>query len=258
MVFSDLYGSQLDKELGSSDTSLLFTTAKRKAEINRAQAWFVEQTECLTRETTIAIVDGTQEYDLEANISDFLRISKQGVELKIAPSSGDPTWYAGKDFPRRDIVWLNANEPGWKNSDTGRPWCWYLQEDGGTVNLGVVPVPDVLSGETWTLYVPYVARPADMSADADEPFTVSSNAKKLLSPWHDALVYYAAAELEKLRKNVPRSLELLQYAQSRVQDYKARMQPKGGTHISFARDYRKEAGRLRDRALSPWLDDPRK
>lgn len=253
-----MYGDQLDKELGSNDTSLLFTTTKRKAEINRAQAWFVEQTECLTRETTIAIVDGTQEYDLEANISDFLRISKQGVELKITPSSGDPTYYAGRDFPRRDIAWLNANEPGWKNSDTGRPECWYLQEDGGLVVIGVVPVPDVLSGETWTLIVPYVARPSDMSADGDEPFTVSSNVKKTLSPWHDALVYYAASELEKLRKNVPRSLELLQYAQARVQDYKARRQPKGGQHVTFARPYRGEASGVRDRALSPWLDDPRK
>jgi hypothetical protein len=258
MTFLQMYGDQLDKELGSSDTSLLFTTVKRKAEINRAQAWFVEQTECLTRETTIAIVDGTQEYDVEASITDFLRISKQGVELKIVPSSGDPIYYAGRDFPRRDIVWLNRHAPGWKNSDTGRPECWYLQDDGGTVVIGVVPVPDVLSGETWTLIVPYVARPSDMSADADEPFTVSSNAKKTLGPWHDALVYYAASELEKLRKNTPRSLELLQYAQARVQDYKARMQPKGGTHISFTRDYRREASLGRDRALSPWLDDPRK
>jgi hypothetical protein len=254
MTFLQLYGEQLDKELGSNDSSLLFTTAKRKAEINRAQAWFVEQTECLVREATISIVDGTQEYDLEASISDFLRISKQNVELKIAPSSGDPTYYTGKDlFPRRDIAWLNAHEPGWKNSDSGRPECHYIQDDGGLVSIGIVPVPDVLSGETWTLTVPYVARPTDMSADADEPFTVSSNVKKSLSPWHDALVYYAASELEKLRKNTPRSLELLQYAQARVQDYKARMQPKGGSHITFARDYRREASTSFERR-----DDPMK
>jgi hypothetical protein len=258
VTFLQMYGEQLDKELGSSDTSLLFTTAKRKSEVNRGQAWFVEQTECLVRETTIAIVDGTQEYDVEATITDFLRVSKQNVELKITPSSGDPEYYAGKEFPRRDIAWLNANMPGWRNLDDGRPICWYLQEDGGTVNIGIVPAPDVQSGETWVLTVPYVARPADMSADADEPFTVSSNVKKSLSPWHDALVYYAASELEKLRKNVPRSLELLQYAQSRVQDYKARMQPKGGSHISFARDYRREASTASRDAHKPWLDDPRK
>lgn len=199
-----------------------------------------------------------QEYDVEATITDFLRLSKQNLELKIQPATGDATYYAGKDFPRRDIAWLNANLPGWRVMDDGRPVCWYLQEDGGTVNIGIVPTPDVLTGETWTLIVPYVARPTDMSADVDEPFTVSSNVKQSLSPWHDALVYYAASELEKLRKNVPRSLELLQYAQSRVQDYKARMVPKGGTHISFARDYRKEASRHSDRAHSPWLDDPRK
>ena len=32
MTFADLYGSELDKALGSQDTDL-FTTAKRKAEI---------------------------------------------------------------------------------------------------------------------------------------------------------------------------------------------------------------------------------
>jgi hypothetical protein len=253
VIFSALYGEQLDKELGSSDRTELFTTAKRKAEINRAQGWFVEQTDCLVRETTIAIVDGTQEYDVEATITDFLRVSKQNVELKITPSSGDPEYYAGKDFPRRDIAWLNANLEGWRNLDDGRPVCWYLQEDGGTVNIGIVPVPDVLSGETWVLTVPYVARPTDMSLDADEPFTVSGNVKKSLSPWHDGLVYYAASELEKLRKNTPRSMELLQYAQARVQDYKARMQPKGGSHITFARDYRREASTSFERR-----DDPMK
>jgi hypothetical protein len=187
----------------------------------------------------VSLSDGTQEYDLEVAISDadYLWIAKQGVEVKVAPSSGDPEYYAGRDLPRRDIPWLDRHIPNWRNH-TGRPEAHYLREVGGQVFFGIYPTPEVGSGETWTARVPYVIRATEMSADGDEPFTVSSNVKKVLSPWHEAIADRAASELENLRKNATRSLELLQYAQARVKDYQKKQRPRGGRMVNFARDYR--------------------
>ena len=54
--------------------------------------------------------------------------------------------------------------------------------------------------------LPHLTIVLDMSADADEPFTVSSNPIKSLRFHHRALVYYAAFDLEKLRKDFPETI----------------------------------------------------
>jgi hypothetical protein len=48
MDFVTLYGLELDRELGSADRTVLFTTARRKAAINAAQLEWVKRTECFT------------------------------------------------------------------------------------------------------------------------------------------------------------------------------------------------------------------
>ena len=65
MTFLELYGTELDRELGTVDRTQRFTTARRQAAINAAQVEFVKRTECLTRSVSISLVDGTREYDLE-------------------------------------------------------------------------------------------------------------------------------------------------------------------------------------------------
>ena len=46
-LFSSLYSARLDRELGTDDSTVLFTTARRKAAINEGQAEFADLTECL-------------------------------------------------------------------------------------------------------------------------------------------------------------------------------------------------------------------
>jgi hypothetical protein len=53
-LFSSLYGARLDEELGTDDTSDLFTTARRKSAINRGVREFAELTECFIKWSTIA------------------------------------------------------------------------------------------------------------------------------------------------------------------------------------------------------------
>jgi hypothetical protein len=258
-TFVQLYSTRLDQELGSSDTNL-FTTVKRKAAINDAMRWFNTQTEALIRTGSFSVSDGTSEYDLEAQISagDFIKLAtKYSPEVWIAVSGQDTEHYAGDSFPRRDVEWLNRYELGWRNQE-GYPSSWYVRHEGGTVMFGIYPTPDVQSGETWTAKVPYVAEPTDMSADADIPFTVSGNALIALEPWHDALVYYAASELEKLRKGTDRSAYLLARAEGRVRDYLDKRRVPGGKPIRMARNYRADARRMGGNALGNYgpYDDP--
>jgi hypothetical protein len=41
----------------------------------------------LYRQTTVTLVSGTQEYDLETTITDYAWISKQGVSIKIVDAT---------------------------------------------------------------------------------------------------------------------------------------------------------------------------
>jgi hypothetical protein len=236
MQFVELYGTELDRELGSADRNQRFTTARRKAAINAAQLQFVKDTECLVKETTVTLVDDTQEYDLESTITDFERIAKQGVSIKIV--SGSNTRYIeGDDLMVTTVERLNVEEPGWRSVSKGTPTSVYVQRNGGALNLGFHPKPSI-SGDTWTAIVPYVLIPADMSADADEPFTVSSNILKSMRPWHRALVHYAAYDMEKFRKDTARGAAQLQLYQVEVSKYTGVQKPHGGQSVRFARIYR--------------------
>ena len=72
MQFSEIYGTRADDLLGSADRTQRFTTAKRKQYANDGQKKFNEQTGCYTKRLSLAIVDGTQEYDIETAATDFL------------------------------------------------------------------------------------------------------------------------------------------------------------------------------------------
>lgn len=254
MQFSELYGTRLDTELGSDDRSRLFTLTRRKAAINDGVQEFARLTECYTKLASIAIVDGTAEYDL-LTVTDFDHLSGQGPALKMVDADSNETWLAGRDdFPQRSVAWLDAEDPGWQQASDAAPSCWYLRRDGGHVYLGLYPGPDVPTGETWTLQVPYVAIPGTLSADADEPYTSGSDVRIDLRPYHLALVYWAAAQLEKLRKDfgaVKREEEL--FAREVARYFQAQRQ-KHGQHVVFARNYRGEGHR---RELS-WRDDWRR
>lgn len=251
MQFSELYGTELTRELGTADTTVRFTTARRKAAINAGQLEFLKRTECLQRRVSIAIVDEQQEYDLETSIADFGWLAKNGLKIAIT-SSGVVRYIGGRDLEQTTVERLDDEEPNWQAVTPGTPSAYYLRRDGGAVYLGLHPAPAISGSDTWAVLVTAVVIPADLSADVDEPFTVSSNAVKSLRLWHRALVYYAAFDLEKLRKDTERSAMFLQLFEKEVLDYTSRQAPKGGQRIRLARDYRGDA-----RGGSGRRDDPR-
>lgn len=242
MQFSDLYSTELTRLLGSSDTTARFTTVRRKDAVNEAQRWFVEQTSCLVRTEAITLVDDDGVYDLDAEIADadFLWIMPEGPEVAADPGSGGTViYYAGETFPRRTVAWLNRHEPGWRTATAGVPQGWYELTEGGLQNFCLYPVPDIPAGATWTLNIPYAVKAAVMSADADEPFSISSNPLKRLFPWHLTLAKYAAHQLEMLRKDKQKSDQFLADAMRDIADFNDKVRPVGGSRIVYHTDYRR-------------------
>ena len=239
-TFVQLYGVLLDREVGSTDTAL-FTTQRRKDAVNEAQREFVRITHCLTRDVTITPLADTASGPLETDVEfigaeDFLALAPQGVVLKKV-SGSTTTYYTGDDLPRRDVVWLDRFSPGWRTATPGTPTAHYIREDGGAVYLGFTPAIDVIGADVWSAIVPYVCLPTDMSGNNDEPFTVATNAKRILRPWHQALVHFAAARMEELRKNYAAVDRQMKLFNGYAQDYLQKQRRPGGTHVIMARDY---------------------
>lgn len=259
-TFLQLYGEMLTRELGSADASSLFTTARRKAAINEAQLEFVKQTECFTRQASVTIVDNTQEYDLDAagiiSAEDFLWLAAEPATHKYTDTSGTITYTTGENFPRKDVPVMMDEGIDWRNTSvvSELPSSYYIREDGGSVYLGIVPIPDIGTGDSAVVLLPYVAKPPDMTDDAHEPFSVvmGTSPKKTLRPWHQALVHYAAALLEPLRKNYDGEQRQRQLFAAQVADYLQRQRPQNGQTVRLTRNYYREArGRAFNRPLDP-------
>ena len=242
MTFLELYDDQLDIELGTTDQTQLFTTARRKAAANAAMQAFVRQTGATKKYGEIAIVDGTSEYNLYTNFTDFIRLAGN-PSVKKTDSDSVVTYIQGKDLPRRHPEQLDLLEPGWRSADAGTPAVWYLRANTGTRLIGLTPAPDVPSGDTWKFIVPYVAKPVAMSAGADVPFTVGTGVLIDLEPWHQALVHYAASVLEPLRKNTSGAERQMGVYAGYVAQFLQQEGQDSEDQIMLLRDYYSEAHR---------------
>lgn len=240
-MFSSLYGGRLDRELGTDDSTTLFTTARRKAAVNEGLEQFAELTECWQLASSIHIVSGTAEYDLSTAIAagDFVRCSEEQVQFRYTDTSLSVQVLAGDDLLRRDIDWLNRYRPGWQTStlastNTQMPEIYYLTPTGGAVILGFSPTPCLgSSNQTADAYIPYVARPLPLTSDTQQPYA----GNVALKPWHQAAVHYAASQLEKLRRDVQASQTQFQQFMVWVQRYANSERVKNGTGLTFARSY---------------------
>lgn len=243
MNFEALYSGQLDYELGGNDSVVLFTTARRKAAINEGLREFADQTECWTRTATVTCSNAVGTYNLTStgNVpgGDFVRLAVDGPEYRYTDASSNVTYTHGDDLPRRDIEWLNAHESGWRDS-TGAitPQSYYLEAEGGALNLGLYPPPTISTGTAGVLSVPYVAVPPEMSSTGDVPYTDTSGVTRTdLVPYHQALVHYAAHKLELLRKDDAASDRQLTKFLAYVTRCVNAQRKKGGESIRPARSY---------------------
>lgn len=239
MTFAELYGSELDHELGSSDTTELFTTLRRKAAINRAQREFARLTQCFVVELSIALSAATF-YNLDSESGGlFVNFMARPFRLKRTVTATSAT--SQTRLTRRDEAWLDRERPGWRDRPaSGTPDVWAFIVRGGANEIALDPAPNIPSTETWSLEAPLLLNPADMTADGDVPFTYAGDPQTAIEPYHPALAHFAASRLERLRKD--REAEESQLAKfgAYVQDWKATRRVRGGDQrVLQVRDYLK-------------------
>ena len=269
MQFSELFTDRLDEELGTDDSTRLFTTARRKEGINEGLRQFADLTECFTKESSFTCSNGVREYDVLSTVNttagDFIRLSDQQPEYRLVSSNstaiGSTQHTAGDDFRYTTVQWLDQYEPGWRNSTGNTPRYYYRRNQGGKSLFGMYPPPKIGSSEVGTLRVPYVARPSSLSSDTDVPFKDAAlEDRNDLEPYHQAFSHYGAFRLEKLRVQPQESANQYQAFLTFVTRFLSRQQPKGGTTAKTVRNYfgevraRRGSGGLRPWPTNQWGD----
>lgn len=245
-TFSSLYTTYLTHELGTEDSTTLFTDSRRKTALKRGIQEFCDLTECLARTVTLTVTSTAAEYDLNVSPGDFARIAAgQSVVFQYTDASSNVTTLAGKDdFPQWTVAKLDQYDPGWRDSSVSTsmqvPSKWYLRPDGAALYLGFTPPPSSGSSASMLAKVPYVPYVNSISTSS-EPFTYGSTASTSvrvdLRPYHMAPVHYAAHQLEKLRRDDQASDRQLQKFLGYVQRYTQNLRQKGGTALTFTRTY---------------------
>ncbi len=250
MNFETLTGPALDLELNSSDSNVLYTTARRQQAINDAVDEFADLTECFIRQSSITVSCNTAEYMLLSGSvlggsTDFVRLASQGVEYRVLSSGASPTWVnwlSGDDFPQRPIDWRNRQDAGWRQSTTPQvPTGYYLKPNGGNLFLGLDHPPTVGSSQHAEVLVPYVARPVPMTSSGDVPFTINSTTRWDLSIYHRAFPHYAAYKLLPLIGDEQGAQTQLQKFMGYVTRFFQQARPKGGTQVQLGHNYLKAA-----------------
>ncbi len=249
MNFVTLYGTQLDVELASADRTNLFTATRRKKAINDAMHnWerIVGATEIFG---TIPIVSTTAEYDLFLNFPNYVSLADRAEPyVKIVDASANVRYLQGDSLARRDPVWLDREDPGWRADPSSTPTNWYLREDTGTSWVGLDPAPLIPAGYTYTLGVPYLASATDMVNDTDLPFTLNGIPLKRLIPYQQALVHYAAGLLETLRRNPAGADRQMKFYAGYVAQYETKQLKDSPSMTTYVRNYLRDA---RGRAARP-------
>jgi len=259
--FGTLYRDALDTELGSNDSAVLFTTARRKHAVNEGMRQFADLTECVIRQSSVTLSSGAREFNLLSTAvlpgssnAGFLRVADQGPAYLVSDSNSNLQTIAGDDFPERDVAWLDAADPGWRSTHCGTPSGWYLRRDAGTLNFGLNRPADISTAQSGELLIPYVVNPSSMSTLTDVPFNFGGVVRTDLSPYHAALVHYAAHDLEKLRKDPEASDRQLQKFLGYVQRYIQAVKPKGAKSLRQQRSYFQNARGMREAGSprAPW------
>jgi len=152
------------------------------------------------------------------------------------------TRLSGDDLPRRDVRWLDRYRPGWRSSTVAAgvsqlPQFYYVTQDGGAYNLGFTPVPSTGSSASAYATVPYIAACPVLVNDGDIPYTFNSSGRVDLNDFHQALVHYGAAQLEKYRRDWDAVKVQMSFFQGYVARYFTGQRKKGGGSLMQAKNY---------------------
>mgnify|MGYP001565818030 CR=1 FL=1 len=249
MNFETLTGFALNIELNSADSTQLYTSTRRDAAINEAYEEFCALTKCLKRDSTVTCSCLTVEYNilstgvLQNSSDDYLELAPQGVEYRLASSGGSSIVStriaAGDDFPQLPIQHRNRYDVGWRVSTVAvdLPKGYYVRSDGPNLFVGLAEPPSIGSSEVGRLIIPYILRGKPMTSSGAEPFTVNSTVRTDLLVYHKALPHYAAYKLLPLIGDGDGANAQLQKFLGYVARFTQSQRPKGGQHVTMARNY---------------------
>lgn len=152
----------------------LFTTTQVQAKIQEGQERFVLDTRVLTDNTTGSIVSGTSEYALPSDVLDIKRLAVNGIELE-----------------RISKFQLDLENSGDWSTTAGTPKRFYVDLDPNNQKYRLHPIPQDGDVGTNNIAIEYIKIPPTLSADASVPL----DGHTLLTPYHNAIAYWAAKEL---------------------------------------------------------------
>ena len=250
-TFSCLTTTLLDHELGSADSTTLFTSARRAAAIKLGEREFVTLTRCLRVESTITCSNGTQEYNLNSTVNmptaEFFELDGESPTYVFSDTASTTVYVSGAEqFPQRSLDWLDQYEPGWRSSTGAKyPTAWYLVPHAGQLLFGLYPLPAFTStsGQSAKVLLPYSAYPSTNQASTYIPFTLGGQYRTDLTVYHQALAHYGAHQLEKLRRDDQASDRQLQKFVGFVTRYLQAGGPVKRT-LRFAKSYFRRTGRF--------------
>jgi hypothetical protein len=254
MTFADLYGEAVNHELGSADVTQLFTTVRRKYAVNRAQKEFARLGKIsISKEVVIPVIAGTLLYNLDtASASRFVAFGRAPLRLRVTTVANSAK--TASTLVIRSTAYADEALPGWRDSaSSGSPQAIVHDPRDGINYLAFFPKPAIPASETWELVVPIQANAADMVLDTEVPF----DGRPDLEPFHWGIAHYAAAQLERLRKDPDAEKNQIAKFGAYVEDWNAKSTRPPGAHkrVLMQRDYLGEVARARGGITVQ--DDPR-
>jgi len=166
-------------DLTGDPNNTRWSASKKQDAIQRAQEQFVLDTRALVDVHTDSIVAGTSEYSLPTDVLDITRLAISGKILERSSAF--------------DLD-LDTGFQDWTD-DEGTPCRYYVDLDPNNKKVRIYPKPQAPDAGTNNLRIEYVKIPPSLSSDSSVPL----DSHTLLAPYHDALAYWAAADLLKIR-----------------------------------------------------------
>lgn len=166
-----------------------FTAAEKQAEIEKAQEMFVLDTKCLKDVTTLTVVAGTASCDLPTDMLDVSRVAHKGLKIERLSEY------------ELDVL----NNTVW-NTTAGTPTNYYIDTDPNNKKIYLYPIPQSADAGA-NLTLEYIKIPPALSSDSSVPL----DGHTLLSPYNDALAYWAAASLLLVRPTQEKLIASGQY-----------------------------------------------
>jgi hypothetical protein len=166
-----------------------WSSSKKQQKIEEAQERFILDTRALVDTSTGTCVDGTSEYSLPTDVLDITRLAHKGIRLR-----------------RMSKFDLDIQLQSDWSDDTGTPRSYFVDLDPNNKVYRVYPTPQAADAGA-NLTIEYIKIPPALSADSSVPF----DGHTLMTPYHMAIVYFAAAELLKQNPDEARIAKIRLY-----------------------------------------------